>query len=247
MIVQNAADTLGEALESISWADELIVYDSGSSDETPRIAKEHNAHFYSDTHWEGFGRQRQKAQAKATGEWIFMLDADEVVTPELKKSILEAVNGSVTFSYRAARLTHSFGGPIRFGGWYPDYVERLYPASKAAFNDALVHETVRHIEPLQVKNLKGDLIHYSYRSLDHYLEKSNRYAREWAVGKLARNKRTSMPYTFFYVIFQFCKMYFVRLGFLDGSRGFLIAFLSSHSAFLKQAHLWLMQKEQKKG
>ncbi len=246
VMVKNEEEHIGECLKTIVWADEIIIYDSGSKDKTLKIAGKYTKNIHIDTKWEGFGKQRQKAQKKAKGNWIFMIDADERVTPGLKKSIQEAIKGEADTSYCVGRLTHSFGSYIRHGGWYPDYVERLYPAKKAAFDSALVHETLNHKEKLQVKKLKGDLIHYSYRDIEHYINKSARYATLWAQEKYEAGKRTSIFYMPIYAFGHFFKMYFFKAGFLDGTTGLLIAILSGISAFLKQASLWTLCKEKQK-
>lgn len=242
LIVKNEEGHLEECLKTVNWADEIIVYDSGSTDKTLEIAKRFTKKVFIDRKWEGFGVQRQKAQKKAVGEWIFMIDADERVTPQLRASIEEAIAGNQDTSYKVGRLTYSFGGYIRHGGWYPDYVERLYPAKKAHFNESLVHETVAHVEPMVIKKLAGDLIHYTYRDIEHYVNKSARYASLWAQTKYNNGKRTFILYGPIYALGHFIKIYLFKAGFLDGARGFLIAVLSGMSAYMKQASLWTLSK-----
>ncbi len=246
LIVKDEAENLERCLETATWADEIVVLDSGSTDATLEIARRYTDKVFVEADWQGFGIQRQRAQAHASGDWILMLDADERITPELRTSI-EAVlqAGDRSAAYDIARLSFVFGRFIRHSGWYPDYVTRLYPREKAGYNDSRVHEKLELPPGMPKRVIDGDLIHYTYRDLNHYLVKSAHYAEAWAVQRHERGKRASLLQAFIHGLGCFVKMYIVRAGFLDGRQGLLLALLSAHSTFVKYADLWV--RVQKKG
>lgn len=240
LIVKNEGHNLRACLQSVAdWVDEIVILDSGSSDNTADIAAEFGANYQVEPVWPGYGKQRQLAQQRVTAEWCFWLDADERVTPELKEAICavcdEAVGRTV---YSVPRRNWVFGRYLRHCGWYPDRVLRLYPTALTRYNDALVHEKVELDESMRVDPLQGDLLHTPYRDLEHYLVKSARYAKAWADGKAARGKTATLLQGIGHAIGCFVRMYLLRLGFLDGKAGFLISVLSAHSTFVKYADLW---------
>ena len=149
--------------------------------------------------------------------------------------------------YALPRLSWVFGRFIRHSGWYPDYVIRLYPRSKAGYGDEKVHEKLHFKDDMEVTKLKGDLLHYTYRDLEHYLVKSASYAAAWAQQREAKGKQTSLLQGFRHGLACFIRMYFLRLGFLDGRQGLLLAMLSGHSTFAKYADLWVRQQKDKPG
>ncbi len=243
LIVKNEAYGLARCLEKLSWADELIVFDAGSTDNTVEIAKKYTPKVYQDFDWQGFGIQRQRAQEKATADWIFMIDADELMTDQLQSSIQQVVSGNdQTKVYAIPRLSWCFGDFIRYSGWYPDYVTRLYPRVKAGYGDDRVHEKLRFGSELSEQRISGDLLHYTYRDLEHYLVKSAGYAKAWAEQRAERGKTTNLMTGILHGIGCFIKMYFIHVGFLDGRQGFLLALLSAHSTFAKYANLWILTK-----
>ncbi|MDD0824802.1 glycosyltransferase family 2 protein [Mannheimia sp. AT1] len=247
MIVKNEAQDLRACLDTVKdWVDEIVILDSGSTDETPQIAAEYNAKFYINTDWQGFGKQRQLAQQYVTSDYVLWLDADERVTQELKDSILQAVEKNEKNAvYQLGRLSEVFGKQIRHSGWYPDYVVRLYPTDLAQYNDSLVHEKVVYPKNTVVKSLNGDLLHFTYKSLHHYLTKSASYGTAWADQQLNKGKRSSLFKAFTHSLNSFIKMYFFKKGFLDGKHGLLLAILSAQSVFNKYAMLWVKQNSRK--
>lgn len=243
LIVKNEAERLSECLERLSFADEIIVLDAGSTDNTIEIARRYTSQVFIEADWRGYGIQRQRAQARASGDWILMIDADEHVTPALRTSIQAAVSANDQNAvYAIARLSWCFGRFIRHSGWYPDYVTRLYPRAKAEYGEEKVHEKLHYPPVMSVKHLQGDLLHYTYRDLEHYLVKSAQYAAAWAEQRQLKGRRSSLLQGLLHGLACFLKMYVFRLGFLDGRQGLLLALLSGHSTFAKYADLWVRQQ-----
>lgn len=240
LIVKNEEQSLAACLEKLTWADEIVVLDSGSSDATLDVARRYTTHVYVDTDWQGFGVQRQRAQARASGDWILMVDADEHVTDQLRNEIQKIVmQNDQDFVYEVPRLTWCFGGFIRHSGWYPGYTLRLYPNSRAKYASQRVHEKLEYPDSMKRKQLSGDLLHYTYSNLREYLAKSSSYAAEWAEQRYEQGRKASLLGGISHGIFCFFRMYLLRLGFLDGKRGLLLATLSGFSTFAKYADLWV--------
>ena len=238
IITKNESAHLAQCLETLTWVDEVIVLDSGSTDSTIEIAHRFQARVEQASDWKGFGVQRQRAQALASSQWVLMIDADERVTPELQQSVQEFIQGPPAIG-RVSRLSWCFGGFIRHAGWYPDPVDRLYPRELAHYDDSLVHEKLQNPKGLPVRMLHGDLLHFTYDSMRHYLTKSAHYAELWADSRKARRKTTSLTTAVLHGVGCFIRMYLLKAGFLDGRRGLLLALLSAHSTFVKYADLWL--------
>lgn len=240
IIARDEERNIADCLALIRWADEIVVLDAGSTDRTVEIAKGFTDKVFTAADWQGYGVQRQRAQQYATGDWIFMLDADERVTPELRQAIEEVIRRDERDTvYAVPRLSWVFGRFIRHGGWYPDYVVRLYPRERAAYDSARVHEKLVYGPDMKVARLHGDLLHYTYRDLEHYLVKSAGYAAAWATQRQERGKHASLTQGMWHALGCFLRMYVFRAGFLDGKQGLLLALLSAHSTFVKYADLWI--------
>ncbi|WP_210397316.1 glycosyltransferase family 2 protein [Motiliproteus sediminis] len=245
VLTKNSGNLLRRCLESAAWADELLVYDSGSSDETLTIAQELGARVVTDTDWQGFGRQRQKAQEHARGEWLFWLDSDEVISPELRQSIEQVLRAPERgCAYRCARLTDYFGRFIRHSGWYPDQVVRLHRAADYGYNDAQVHEAIDCPRD-RVRELAGDLHHYTTESFAAYMTKSVRYADDWARDRYSRGKRVSVAGVLLRSFWMFVRKYLLQRGILDGKHGLLLAVQSTHYTFNKYFALWVLAQKQR--
>lgn len=238
IITKNEQDSLRDCLESLRWVDEIIIVDSGSTDSTEAIAREYTEHFYVNAEWPGFGKQKQLAQSYATSDWILAVDADERIDDTLRENILAMLeNPPENTVYNLNELTWVFGRFLKHSGWYYRHV-RLYPNKLTKYNDNLVHESVIIPQGCQVAELDGDILHYSYQNLNHYLVKSAGYAKAWADQRQARGKKASLSQGMIHALGCFLKMYLLKRGFLDGKQGFLIAVLSAHSTFVKYADLW---------
>ena len=241
-IVNNEEEALKNVLPDLGWCDEIIIVDSNSTDATLDVAKKYTDKIFQYPDWQGFGIQRQRAQSHATGDWILMVDADERVTSELSKEVQAIVaSNDQTRLYAVPRLSWVFGRFIRHSGWYPDYVIRLYPRARAGYGADNVHEKVVYPDDMKLLHLKGDLLHYTYRDMEHYLTKSAQYAAAWAEQRMQRGKRSSLTQAVLHGLGCFIKMYVIRLGVLDGRQGLLLALLSAHSTFAKYADLWVKQ------
>ena len=240
MIVKNEAQDLALCLDTVKdWVDEIVILDSGSTDNTKEIALSYEAKFYENTDWPGFGKQRQIAQQYVTSDYVLWLDADERVTPKLRQSIQRAVQQNLENTvFEIPRISEVFGRKIRHSGWYPDYVVRLYRTHYAGYNDSLVHEKVCYPNNTRVERLAGDLEHFTYKNLHHYLVKSAGYAKAWADQRQAKGKKATLWQGVAHGLSCFIKMYILKAGFLDGKQGFLLAALSAHSTFVKYADLW---------
>jgi (heptosyl)LPS beta-1,4-glucosyltransferase len=242
LITKNEEDNLERCLESVKWADEIILLDSGSEDRTLEIAESFSAKVFTNTDWPGFGRQRQIAQSHASCDWVFMIDADEQVTPELEDEIKNVVKENILGTvYAVPRLTWAFGRFIRHSGWYPGYVVRLYQRKEANYNDVAVHEKVVFSKEIKEDKLNSDLLHFTYKTLNQYMKKSTLYAFNMADESLKLGKKGSLIKAISHGAWSFFKMYILKKGFLDGKQGLLLAFLGAQYSFLKYADLWVKQ------
>ena len=239
LMVKNEALMLGACLDSCTWADEIVVLDSGSTDETLEIARRYTDKVHVNADWQGFGVQRQRLHELCSGDWILMVDADERVTPELQAEV-EALrqDSAMDRAFDVTIQTYIFGKALNHGGWCSTST-RLYPREKGGFDlERQVHERMQFKPGIKMAKTRGRLKHFSYRDIEHYLVKSARYAAVFAEQKVARGKSASLLQASGHALALFIKMYLVRGGFLDGRRGLLMALLSSHSCFVKYADLW---------
>ncbi|WP_200763538.1 glycosyltransferase family 2 protein [Nitrosophilus alvini] len=222
IITFNSEKYIKEAVESASFADEVLVLDSGSSDNTAKIAKELGARVEYQK-WLGFGKQKQKAVDLAKNRWVFVLDSDERITENLQKEIKEILKNPKFEAYEVPRLNYFFGKPIKHCGLYPDKTIRLFDKEKARFTSDEVHEKV--VTESKTGSLKNHMLHLAYDSVEEFIDKQNRYSSLGA--KPNRIKAViNPPWTFF-------KIFFLKLGFLDGWHGYLIAKLYSQYTFWK--------------
>ncbi|EDL67783.1 glycosyltransferase family 2 protein [Vibrio campbellii] len=240
LIVKNEEKHLKACLDTVKdWVDEIVLLDSGSTDTTEEIARQYTDKFYTNLEWPGFGKQRQLAQDYVESDFVLWLDADERVTDELHEDILNAISQHCDKNiYRVNRLTTAFAKEIRYSGWSPDWVVRLYKTSETKYNDALVHESVVIPDGFKVVSLNGRLKHFTYEKLGEYTRKTQLYMQSWADQREGK-KSASLFSAFTHGFFRFFKMYIIKRGFLDGRHGFLLAVLSANTTFTRYADLWL--------
>lgn len=244
MIARNEAELLPDALASVAWADEIILLDSGSSDATAEIARAQGAQVYEAPPWAGYGKQRQRAQAFATGEMILMLDADERVTPALRHAIEQVLCQPPSATvYSLSRSNFFLGRFMRHSGWYPDRVTRLYPRDYH-YNDNQVHESLDTREA-HVVPLRGDLKHLTCRDFSAFQRKQFAYAEAWAKQRYQQGKSCSMFSVFSHTISAFLKTLVLRAGFLDGKQGWLLSVVNAQYTFNKYAALWALNQANK--
>ncbi len=223
LITYNSERYLDEVLSSCSFADEIVILDSFSTDKTLEIAKKYNAKVYQ-KEWMGFGKQKQEAVKLASNEWVFALDSDEVITKELAKELQEVLKEPKFYAYFVPRLNYFFGKPIRHCGLYPDFTVRLFNKNYASFSDDKVHEKVI-VKDNKISYLKNHMLHFAYENIEEFIAKQNRYS--------SLNAKPSRIKAVFNPLWTFFKIFFVKLGFLEGWRGFVIAKLYSEYTFWK--------------
>ncbi len=246
IITFNEAENIRAACESVAWADEVLVVDSESTDATRDIAQSCGARVITRA-WPGFTAQKQFAAEAAQHDWIFSLDADERVSPELRASIETLHRKSVdemADGYRIARRSFYMGRWIRGGGWYPDYQLRLYQRARGSWTGAHVHESVKMRAQAQVEILAGDILHYSVRDATHHHRMiGERYAPLAAKKMYEAGRRTSPLAIAAAAPAAFTRSFIFKGGFRDGLAGLSIASFAAHHAFLKHILLWEMQRD----
>ena len=236
-ITLNEEANIRDCLASARWANEIIVVDSGSTDRTVEYARAFTDHV-DRAPWEGYGAARNFALQHATGDWIFWLDADERVTPELAVEIQQMLRNDDEriVGYSVARRAYFLGRWIKHCGWYPSRVTRLFRRGKGKFSENRVHEQLELQGDVGI--LRNDLLHFTDPSLQHYFAKFNKYT-SLAAEDLRESGRS---FGFYDVLlrppFTFFKMYVLKRGFLDGMQGFILCVLSSLYVFTKYIKLW---------
>jgi glycosyltransferase involved in cell wall biosynthesis len=235
LIARNEETRLPAALESVRFADEIVLVDAGSTDATVAIARAAGAKVEVRADWPGFGPQKNRALGLATGDWILSLDCDERVTSESRDEILAAIVRPSADAYRLPRLSSFCGRPMRHSGWWPDHVVRLFRRGTARFSDDLVHE--RLLVNGEVATLKQPLLHEGYRTLDDALAKMNRYSSDGARNLRRRGQRGGVVTAALRGGWKFIHTYIVKAGFLDGREGFLVSVLNAENTFWRYAKL----------
>ncbi|MFU8789298.1 MAG: glycosyltransferase family 2 protein [Methylobacter sp.] len=241
IITKNEAEHIGRCLASVAWADELIVLDSGSSDDTVAICRHYTDKVYQ-TDWPGFGVQKQRALDKASGDWVLSVDADEVVTPELRAEIEKALQQEHYSGYEIPRLSSYCGRQMRHGGWWPDSILRLFRRDCGRFTDAVVHETI--IVHGAVGRMYSPLLHDAFVNLDEVLHKVNAYSTLGAEMLYQRGVRSSLSKAILKGLWTFMRTYLIKMAILDGRQGLMLSISNAEGAYYKYLKLWELQNQQ---
>ncbi len=233
----NEERNIAECLESVRWADQIIVVDSGSADQTVALARRYTNDIIS-IEWKGYGQARNAALDQARGDWILWLDADERVPGELAEEIRKTIRDDPpsVAGYDVARRAYFLGKWIRHCGWYPGRIVRLFRRGSARFSETRVHEQLTLQGSLG--HLRNDLTHFTDGDLDHYFKKFNAYTSLAADDLRAAGRSARLADLIVRPPFMFFKMYVLRLGFLDGIHGLILCVVSSTYVFVKYAKLW---------
>ena len=222
IIAFNEAEKIAAAITSAQFASEVLVVDSGSTDDTVAIAQRLGARVIQ-RDWQGYSQQKQFAVDSASQDWVFVLDSDERITPELQSEICRTLEQPACSAYRVARRNFFFGKFMRRGGLYPDYSVRLFQRQHGQFNAVTLHE--KFISTGPVGTLQEPMIHLAFDTIDQFITKTNRYSS--LSHQRCTHKALLSP------LWKFFRMYVLQLGLLDGREGFLVAVLYSQYTFWK--------------
>ena len=242
LITLNAGARLRDVLASVPFADEIIIVDSGSTDETATIAAEFGARV--EHHgWAGFGPQKAYAVSLARNDWVLCLDADEALSTTLARSISSVFrDGLPTYPvYRFARCNVFMGRALKHGEGYPDYNTRLFRRDAARWSDDIVHEHV--VSDVAPRTLEGDLLHYSADDIKAYLDKQNRYTSLAAERALARNEKAPLARIILSPLTRFLKFWLMRGGWRDGLPGFVHIVIGCQNSFMKYVKLRELRRQ----
>lgn len=244
VITKNEANNIAACLNSVAFAQEIVVVDSGSKDGTVEIARSCGATVIETADWPGFGPQKNRALNAAKSEWVLSIDADERIPDALRNEIQAAISAATHDAYSMPRLSSFCGYFIRHSGWYPDHVVRLFRRNRGRFSDDQVHERVI-IRQGSIGQLRTPMLHYSYRSDSDFLRKLDQYSSLGAQQAYAVGKRSSLTKALTHAVSAFIRSYVIKRGFLDGRAGLMVAITSAESAYHKYLKLMLLIEAEK--
>lgn len=240
IITKNEESMIRDCLDSVRWADEIIVLDSGSTDKTVSICKEYTDQVF-ETDWPGFGPQKNRALERATLDWVLSIDADERISEELQAEIREAIQSPGEYSaFSMPRLSNYCGRYMKHSGWWPDRIVRVFRREMSSFSNDLVHERV--IAKGNIGKLSQPLIHESLRNLEQVLDTINSYSTASAKMLAEKNRQSGLTKAVSHGIWSFIRTYFLRAGFLDGRKGFMLAVSNAEGTYYRYLKLMLLQK-----
>ncbi|MGQ0578418.1 MAG: glycosyltransferase family 2 protein [Betaproteobacteria bacterium] len=241
IITRNEEAGIRRCLESVKWADEIVVLDSHSTDATVQICREYTQYVH-ETDWPGFGAQKNRALQRATGDWVLSLDADEQVTPELRDEIRTVLSVSAgPDAYELPRLSNYCGRFMRHGGWWPDHVTRLFRRGKAHFSDDLVHEKL--IVNGATGRLGNHLVHLAFENFEEVLHKIDRYSTASAEMLRDKGRSGSLSRALLHGLWTFLRTYVFKAGFLDGRHGFMLAVSNAEGTYYRYLKLMLLNEK----
>jgi glycosyltransferase involved in cell wall biosynthesis len=239
IITKNESHHISRCLHSIAWAEEIIVLDSGSEDDTVKLAKQFTEKVFV-TDWPGFGKQKQRALEKASGDWVLSLDADEIITPELKTEIEQAIKQNAAIGFEIPRLSTYCGKEIRHGGWWPDYVLRLFQRDQGRFTEDPVHERI--LVTGKTAKLNSPIRHEAFVDHEEVLHKINQYSSLGAKKLYDAGKSTSLLQAITKGLWTFFRTYFLKAAFLDGPEGLQLSLSNAQGTYYKYLKLLYLNK-----
>lgn len=238
IITKNAGTMIRRCLESVAWADETIVVDSGSTDDTADICRALGVRFTVTPDFPGFGAQKNRALDAASGDWVFSIDADEWVTPELRDEMRAVMaDPAAAPAYALPRRSSFCGREMKHSGWWPDYVVRLFRRGAARFSEDLAHE--RLVVTGVTLKLRQPLMHEAISSMEQMLGKMNLYSSASARMLHARGRKASIGTAVLHGSWAFFRTYVLRRGFLDGREGFILAVANAEGSYYRYIKLML--------
>ncbi len=232
IITKDEEQNIEDALKSVADAQEIIVVDAFSSDRTVEICRRYTDKVFQHE-WQGFARQKQTAVDHAAGPWILVLDADERVTPDLREEILKTISETDCEGFYIPRENYFIGKWIKHGGWWPDHTLRLFRKDRGHFEIREVHEKI--VVGGKTGRLRNPLKHFTYRSISEFIRRSDRYSSLAAREIIKKSGKAGVLSLSIKPLSTFLKMYILRIGFLDGMHGLILAALYSYYTFLKYA------------
>ncbi len=234
---KNEAINIVECIKSAQFADEVLVLDSGSQDKTVELSLKAGARVIQ-TDWPGYGSQQNRAAELCKGNWIYSLDADERISVELANEILDVVKEDKIYVFDVPRKSFFINKFIKHSGWWPDRTRRLFKRGFAKFTTHEIHANLSSTFP--VGHLKAHMIHYSYRNLENVLKKINRYS-SGSARDLVNKKEGSLFKAITHGLWAFIRTYFIKLGFLDGREGFILAVMNAETSYYKYLKLYYLK------
>jgi glycosyltransferase involved in cell wall biosynthesis len=243
IIACNSEATIRRCLESVAWADEIVLVDSGSTDRTMEIGREFTANVHQTSDFPGYGPQKNRALDLATGDWVFSIDSDEWITPEVRAEIdatLAAPGTKVAFML--PRSSSFCGRFMRHSGWWPDHVRRLFRRDAARFSDDQGHD--RLIVNGPVGRLSNPILHETITSLDQLIGKMNTYSAMTARNLHQRGRSASIFTALMHGWWAFFRTYFLRAGFLDGREGLMVAIVNAEISYYRYCKLMLLAEHE---
>ena len=242
IICKDEEQFIAGAIESLLWADEVLLVDSYSTDDTLQIARRYPVRVLQRP-FDDYSRQRNWAIEQAAQPWVLMLDADERIPADLQQELTQLLKASPGHpAYKIRRKNFFMGREVRYSGWQNDAVIRLFDKSQCRYSDKQVHEELV-VPGGNIGKLRHQMLHYTYRSLPHFLDKWNQYSWLSAQDKAKKTGKVTIFHLAVKPMVRFLKQYFLKLGILDGRVGFIIAYLSASSVFMRYLKIWRLQEE----
>lgn len=243
IITKNAEVHIQDCLNSVSFADEIIVVDANSTDKTAVLCRQFDKRiiFSVAEDWQGFGVQKNRALAQAHGEWVLSIDADERVSQALQQEILTVIQNTTHVAFRIFRCSQFMGRWMKHS-WSNDYVTRLFKRGNAHFTEDLVHEQLQILQGT-IGTIQIPLWHYSFRTLEEVLDKMNHYSSASAKIRYTQGKQANLTQAIFHGLWTFLRFYFFKLGFLDGQQGFILAVSNAEGSYYRYLKLMYLTNE----